>query len=132
MFEDEIIEKCGMKKLKCCSCGCKILPCSDLNVLVTTKSASWKCPIYGTFDDPNFPARAVAIVCDVCARASAKIIFCVEFQSNALVKYHTLEKLDEVNVAEIKMKHYFGKKFVLGLIDKKRIMLRAAQGGNKN
>ncbi len=104
----------------------------ELNVVITRKRASWKCPIYGNFDDPDFPPRAVAIVCDKCARAGVKITFCVEFQSNMVVKYHTLENLDEVNVAEIKMKHYFGKKFVLSSLARKKLLLRAAKGGNKN
>ncbi len=123
---------CSMKNLKCCSCGGKILKwCMELNVVITTRRASWKYPIFGNFDDPYFPPRAVAIVCDKCARAGAKITSCVEFQGSFVVKYHTLEKLDEVNLAEIKMKHYFGKKFVLGSLARKELLLRAAKGGIK-
>lgn len=122
MLEDEIIESCGMRNLKCCSCGAEISPCADVNVVATSKRAFWECPIYGSFDDPNFPPRALAIVCDKCARAGAEVTSCVEFRNNDAVKYHTLENLNEVNLAEVKMKHYFGKNFVLSLLARKEIL----------
>lgn len=131
-MNQEDIEKCGMKNLKCCACHHRIKLHGELNVVITTKRASWKCPVYGSIDDPDFPARAVAIVCDDCARGHAKIIYCVEFLSSALVKYHCLDSLDEVKLAEVKMKSYFCKQFCIGSIDPKQCMKKADAAKNRS
>ena len=124
------IESYGMKNLKCCACSLGIHQLGELNVIITTKLATWKCPVYGSIDDPDFPPRAVAIVCDDCAREHAKVIYCVEFVSSALVKYHVLDNLDEVKVAEKKMKSYFGKKKEIGDIGPEQCRLKANAAKN--
>ena len=131
MNQDDIANF-GMKNLKCCACSLGIHQLTEFNVVITTKRATWKCPIYGNIDDPEFPPRAVAIVCDDCAREHAKVIYCVEFLSKAMVKYHVLDNLDEVKLAEKKMKSYFGKAFGISSIDRQKLMLKAATERNLN
>jgi len=131
MNKDDI-ENFGMKNLKCCACSLKIQQVGEWNVVITSKLAFWKCPVYGNLDDPDFPPRAVAIVCDDCAREHSKVIYCVEFLSSALVKYHCLDSLDEVKMAESKMKYYFGKKLGLSSIGRNKLMLKAAKERSSN
>lgn len=123
MIEDEIY---AMKDIKCCACGCKLAPSDGMNVTITMKRATWKCPVYGSLDDPDYPPRAVAILCDDCDRNNVPVRLCVEFQGNGRVKYHEVESLEDVSEAACKMKIYFGKKFELGSAARNKLMLRAA------
>lgn len=132
MIEDEIIEHCGMKNLRCGSCGCHLTPCAGLNIVVTMKHATWKCPVFGGFDIPDYPARAVAIVCDDCARNNVPVRECVEFPSFGRVIYHDFDSLEDVNAADCKMKYYFGKKLGTSSAGRLRLMLKAARERSVN
>lgn len=132
MLEDEIIENCGMKNLRCCSCGCRLAPCAGLNVTVTMKRATWKIPVFGGFDIPDYPPRAVAIICDDCARDNVPVRECVEFQFAGPVKYHDIDSLEDVSAAECKKKYYFGKNLGMNPAAWNKLKLRAAKGRNIN
>ena len=132
MLEDEIIENCGMKNLRCCSCGSRLAPCASLNVAVTMKRATWKIPVFGGFDIPDYPPRAVAIICDECAIKKVPVRFCVEFQGSGRVKYHDIDSLEDVSAADWKLKYYFGKKFGLSSAARNKLMLRAARERSVN
>lgn len=110
MIEDEIY---AMKDIKCCACGCELAPSAGINFTITKKVATWKFPICGSFDIPDYPPRAMAIICDECARANVPVRECVEYQNNGLVKYHDVEKLEDVSEALSKTKYYFGRLFKL-------------------
>jgi hypothetical protein len=131
MIEDEIIENCGMKNLKCCSCGCRLAP-AGLSVVITVKRATWKIPVFGGFDIPDYPPRAVAVVCDDCARNNVPIQRCVEFQRSGRVKYHDFDSLEDVSAAVCKMKYYLGKKWWSSSAGRNKLMLRAAREQSLN
>ena len=132
MIVDAIIELCGTKNLKCCSCGCYLMPCAGLNIAVTMKRATWKCPVFGGFDVPDFPPRAVAIVCDDCARDNVPVRECVEFQVSGRVIYHDFDSLEDVSEAVCKMKYYFGKNFGRSSTARNKLMLKAARERSVN
>ena len=123
---------CPMNNVVCCSCGCKLVAGVGLNFVVTSKRATWKCPVFGGLDIPDCPARAIAIICDACDRGNVPPVDCVEFLDNGLVKYHELEKLEEVVQAEFKMKYYFGKKMGFSSAVRNRLMLKAARERSVN
>jgi len=102
-----------------------------LNLAVTNKRASWKCPVFGGFDIPDYPPLAVAIICDDCAIKERQIWVCVEFVGGGLVKYHGLHELEEVSGAECKMKYYFGRKLGMGSPARK-LVLKAARERSVN
>jgi len=116
----------------CCACGHKIDTKRGLNLAVTNKRATWKCPVFGGFDIPDYPPLAVAIICDCCAAGNARIRVCVEFVGGGLVKYHCLHELEEVSGAECKIKYYFGKKSGMSSVARLELMLKAARELNVN
>ena len=120
-------DSCPMNNVVCCSCGCKLMAGVGLNMVVTSRRATWKCPVFGGLDVPDCPARAIAIICNACARDNVPPVDCVEFQGNGLVQYHELKNLDEVDQAAFKMNYYFGKKLDLSSADRNKFMLKAAR-----
>ena len=118
---------CPMNNVRCCACGCKLASSAGTNFKITRKRATWKFPVFGGFDIPDYPPRAMAIICDECARESVPVRECVEYQSNGLVKYHDVEKLEDVSEALSKMKYYFGKKLGMSSAARNKWMLKAAR-----
>ena len=118
---------CPMNNVFCCACGCKFVAGVGFNMMVTSKRATWKCPVFGGLDIPDCPARAIAIICNACARDNVPPVDCVEFLGNGLVQYHELKNLDEVDEAAFKMKYYFGKKMGFSSAVRNRLMLKAAR-----
>lgn len=129
MSKDDL---CPMNNVVCCSCGCKLVAGVGLNLKVTSKRATWKCPVFGGLDIPDCPARAIAIICNVCFRDNVPPVDCVEFQGNGLVQYHELEKLEEVDQAAFKIKYYFGKKLGMRSAGRTKLMLKAARERRMN
>ena len=130
-------EFCPMSNVRCCACGCQLVPPgagtnADINFKITKKVATWKCPICGSFDIPDYPPRAMAIICDECARDNVPVRECVEFQGNGLVKYHDIEKLEDVSEALSKMKYYIGKKLGMSSATRNKLMLHAAREQSVN
>jgi hypothetical protein len=133
MIEDEIIRNCGGMNLKCCSCGCRLAP-AVVNIVVTMKRATWKIPVFGGFDILDYPPRAVAIICDDCARNNVPVQRCVEFQRSGRAKYHDFDSLEDVSAADCKKKYYFGYKAKLwsSSAGRTKLMLRAAREQSLN
>jgi len=123
---------CPMNKVVCCSCGCKLVAYVGLNFVVTSKRATWKCPVFGGLDIPDCPTRAIVIICNACARDNVPPVDCVEFQGGGLVQYHELEKLEEVDQAAFKMNYYFGKKMIRSSAARNELMLKAARERSEN
>jgi len=132
MLEDEIINNCSKLEILCCACGHKINTRRGLNLAVTNKRATWKCPVFGGFDVPDYPALAVAVICDCCAAGNARIRVCIEFEGGGPVKYHDIDSLEDVSGAECKMKYYFGKKLGMSPAARNKLMLKAARERSVN
>lgn len=128
MLEDEIIENCSRLEIRCCACGCKLDTSAGLNIAVTVKRATWKCPVFGGFDIPDHPPRAVAIICDDCANKNKQIWVCVEFEGGGFVKYHGMHNLEDVSPSLAKLKYYFGRKMARAW----KLILRAARQQSEN
>ena len=132
MIEDEMIEKGGMKNLRCCSCGNRLGPCPGFNIVVTGKRATWKWPVFGGFDVPDFPPRAVAVICGDCAKKNVPPRECVEFPSYGRVIYHDVDSLEDVSAADCKIIYYFGKKLGRSSAVRNKLMLRAGMDPSTN
>jgi len=123
---------CPMNNVVCCSCGCKLVAGVSLNFVVTSKRATWKCPVFGGLDIPDRPAQAIAVLCKACARDKVMPEYCIEFQDDGLVKYHEIKKLEELDDAAFQMKYYFGKKMGRSSADRNALMLKAARERSVN
>lgn len=110
MLEDEIIDSCSRLEILCCACGGKIDTKAGLNLAVTMKRATWKCPVFGGFDIPDYPPRAVAVICNDCVIHNKRIWVCIEFEGGGLVRYHRMHKLEDISGTLAKLRYYFGKK----------------------
>jgi len=110
MFEN--IEDWARKNVKCCACGGKMETSKFINLVGLEKLATWKFPVFGQIDIPDYKPRAAAIVCDECKQKKEKIRYCIEFEGSLYqVKYREVDSLEDGNKSEGQMKYYFGKKF---------------------
>ena len=76
------------------------------------KVATWKCPVSGRIDIPDYKPRAVAIICDECFRNKIKIRHCIEWECSLnQVTYHDVDNLADADEASDKMRYYFSRNF---------------------
>jgi len=123
------------KNVKCCACGCTLETSAFMTLCITSKIATWKIPIFGSLDCPDFPPRATAYVCDVCLINKTNIRYCIEFEiSTGQVTYHDVDSLVDINAASCKKKHYFGKLINLEMSSpaRNKFMLKAARERSVN
>lgn len=106
----EEIEDWAKKNIECCACGGSMETSRFINVVETKKLATWKFPVFGHIDIPDYEPRALAIVCDECIKNKAKIQRCIEWEGSPyLVKYHDIEELEDAKKNVSQMNYYFGK-----------------------
>ena len=115
MFEE--IEDWIRKNIKCCACGGTLETSKFINVVRLEKLATWKFPVFGPIDIPDYKPRATAIICDECMQKKEKIRRCIEWEKSPYqeespyqVKYHEVESLEDSNKGMNQMKYYFGRK----------------------
>lgn len=132
MFED--IESWVRKNVKCCACGGSLETSRFINLVGLDKIATWKFPVFGRLDVPDYKPLAAAMICDECVQKREKVRFCIEWEESPCqeespykVRYHEVEDLEDSNRGEDQMKYYFGLKFKL-----RNLLLRAARGGYRN
>jgi hypothetical protein len=68
-----------------------------LNIVITSKVATWQFPSSGNVFIPNAPKNAIAIICDQCANSgNIEPKFVIESNSlNAQFTYHKIESLED-------------------------------------
>lgn len=107
--------------VKCCACGGSMEASSCINIVELEKVATWKWPVFGQLDVPDYEPRALAIICDECQRNKVKIQRCIEWEGSPyLVKYHNLENLADSNNSESQMNYYFGRLYKSMLLKRVR------------
>lgn len=117
--------------IKCCACGGTLEASSCINVVELEKVATWKFPVFGQVDIPDYEPRAMAIVCDECMRNKVKIQRCIEWEGLPyLIKYHDVECLKDSKKSVSQMDYYFGKLYRQRM--RQRMQLKAARQESEN
>ena len=125
---DEKIEDWARANVKCCACGGRLDTGEVLNVCVTKKVATWIFPVCGSLERPDYPPKAVAMLCDECVKNKVKIRYVVEWEGTPYqVKYHDIDSLEDEDVVMSKIKYYFGQE-----IRFKRLVRKAARQESEN
>lgn len=115
------------KNIKCCACGGSLENSRFINIVKTEKLATWKYPVSGRVDIPDYEPRAVAIVCDECIKNKKEIRHCIEWErSSYLIKYHNIKSLKNSNKSISQMKYYFGRNF------RRKMLLKAGRQVSRN
>jgi len=105
-------EDWAKKNIKCCACGGTLETSRFMKAVEIEKLATWKYPVLGRIDIPDYGPRAVAIVCDECIQKKEKIRRCIEWEDSPYqIKYHDIESLEDVDKSESQMKYHFGRLF---------------------
>lgn len=118
----EEFDSWARENIECCACGGTLETSRCVNIVELKKVATWKFPVFGQVDIPDYEPRAMAIVCDECMRNKVKIQRCVEWEGSPyLVKYHDVECLADSNKSVSQMDYYFGKLY------RQRMQLKAAR-----
>lgn len=121
-FDDWFLRNC-----RCCACGGTLETGGRINIAVTEKLATWKCPVIGRFDVPDYGPRAIAIVCDECMQKNEDVRYCIELEGPPYrIIYHDVGSLADSNKSMAQMKYYFGRSF------RRKMLLRAARQENGN
>jgi len=89
------LETMVKQNVKCCACEGSLAESEHLNIAATNKVAAWEFPASCNVYIPE-AHNAVAIICDRCVMAKAKILFAIESDAgweNAV--YHPIEELED-------------------------------------
>ena len=102
------------KNVECCACGGSMEMSSCINIVELKKRATWKFPVFGHIDIPDYGPRAMAVVCDECMRnPKVKIRRCIEWEGTPYqVKYHDVNDLEDDKKSVSQMDYYFGKLYL--------------------
>lgn len=121
-FEDWV-----KKNVKCCACGGSMENSSYVTIVELKKLATWKFPVFGHIDVPDYGPRAMAVICEECIKNKVKIRRCIEWEGSPYqVKYHDVDDLEDAKKNVSQMDYYFGKLF------RQRMLLNAAKRTNGN
>jgi hypothetical protein len=82
---------------KCCQCEGTLKNDKHINLVTTSKIATWKYPASGNVFIPKAPNNAMAIICDKCADSgNIKPVFAIECNfTDAQITYHKIESLED-------------------------------------
>lgn len=115
------------KNVECCACGGTLETSICINVVELKKVATWKFPVAGHIDIPDYEPRAVAIICDECIQNKEEIRRCIEWEGSPYqVKYHDVDDLEDAKKNVSQMNYYFGRLF------RQRMLMRAAKQKSEN
>lgn len=111
-----------IENVNCCACGGKLEPTNYVNIVELQKVATWKFPVFGQIDIPNYEPRALAIVCDKCLANQVKIQRCIEWEGIPhQIKYHDVDGLKDSNKSASQIDFYFGRLFRMSKLLRKSI-----------
>ncbi len=84
------------RQVKCCCCEASLEKSKYINIVGTTKVASWKFPIMQNVLVANAPAMAIAILCDQCVNTKQHPKCVIEADPGySKVTYHEIGSLED-------------------------------------
>ena len=91
------------ERVKCCACDGSLGTSKHINLVATTKVATWKFPIAQSLLIENAPPNALAMLCDQCIENKVEAKYAVEADPGySDVVYHELSSLED-EPEELKM-----------------------------